>query len=124
MNLGAHACTVKVSLLPIPRVHAHPLCTTLMRRQNTVDFWAREALSAPSTSGGDNPADRVPDGSKKPYTVKEDMCFVYPVLQPDVRDTGKKGMLPWTSAGSKGCLRFAVLFANPFNRCGQFVSVF
>lgn len=59
----------------------------------------------------------------------EDMCFVYPMLQPvapaaststvgsgTVRQNsgGSPGALPWSS--STGFLRFGVFFANPFNR--------
>lgn len=59
----------------------------------------------------------------------EDMCFVYPILQPVVPAAaaaavgsgvarqypgGSADALPWS--GSTGFLRFAVFFANPFNR--------
>ena len=45
---------------------------------------------------------------------EEDMCFVYPVLQPAPR--APEEALPWSGAASKGYLRFSVFFANPFNR--------
>ena len=43
---------------------------------------------------------------------EEDMCLVYPLLQPSV--DGLHRVLPWSE--STGFFRFSVFFANPFNR--------
>ncbi|CAM9411538.1 unnamed protein product [Hapterophycus canaliculatus] len=45
----------------------------------------------------------------------EDMCFVYPILQPPPSRRSRNGKLPWSGEESRTFLRFSVFFANPFN---------
>eukprot|EP00903_Cladosiphon_okamuranus_P005945 g5874.t1 len=97
--------------------------------QNMMDVWSRHAPSQnaePPAAGSKLPGD-LPEGrgAKQPGEhsavaglQEEDMCFVYPVLQPRVRRRGSSGSgggLPWSGAESRTFLRFSVYFANPFN---------
>eukprot|EP00752_Nemacystus_decipiens_P018720 g16783.t1 len=89
--------------------------------QNMMDVWSRHASSGKAKPYAADSADRPEDRlSKQPPTPsapsqEEDMCFVYPVLQPRIRRRVGSGGLPWSGEESRTFLRFSVYFANPFN---------
>ncbi|CAM9630849.1 unnamed protein product, partial [Phaeothamnion confervicola] len=81
--------------------------------QNMTEIWPRSNASSGGSSAGDAGGDGSGDG--------EDLAFVYPVLQPVRKASGRKGsagaaaevaLLPWES--SRAFVRFAIFFANPF----------
>lgn len=84
--------------------------------------WSR-AAERQSTPGvpREVPAEQFAEQSKDRSAVEEeDMCFVYPLLQPAALvgggggGGGGVGGVPWSKAN--GYLRFSIFFANPFNR--------
>lgn len=83
-----------------------------------MDVWGRQA--EPSGARSADPAAGNSENlsaTAKAQVQEEDMCFVYPVLQPRVRRRrGNSGGLPWSGEDSRTFLRFSVFFANPFNR--------
>ncbi|CAM9903085.1 unnamed protein product, partial [Pylaiella littoralis] len=93
--------------------------------QNMMDVWGRRALSKElHPSAEDHSAGRAAEQSENHSAAAaqegEDMCFVYPVLQPvqqqqQRRGGGGGGGLPWSGEESRTYLRFSVFFANPFN---------
>ncbi|CAN0552990.1 unnamed protein product, partial [Ectocarpus sp. 12 AP-2014] len=93
--------------------------------QNMMDVWGRHASSGaavtPVESSGERSAEQSKEHSESTTAAQEeeDMCFVYPVLQPVLgrraRDGRGGGSLPWSGEESRTFLRFSVFFANPFN---------
>lgn len=90
--------------------------------QNMMDVWGRHAFPEDAEPSAVDSEDRSEDrATKQPekYSAavqEEDMCFVYPVLQPRVRRRSGSGGLVWSGEESGTFLRFSVFFANPFNR--------
>lgn len=90
--------------------------------QNMMDVWGRQASSQnadPSASGAEDRSEDRASKQLEKYSAaveEEDMCFVYPVLQPRGRRRGSSGGMPWSGEESRTFLRFSVYFANPFNR--------
>lgn len=102
-----------------------------------MDVWSRhplspgENLNLPAEGSENRTAERSEKRSAAAQE-REDMCFVYPVLQPVQRQQKKKKKknqrrgngggsgddsgLPWSGEESRTFLRFSVFFANPFNR--------
>ena len=107
---------------------------SLLCRQNMVEVWSRTPSEQPAVSKAARPGEGSAERAEKRVeeqafreqprpeqsaAEEEDMCFVYPVLQPApvAAESGGDGEgSPWAGAGSKGFLRFSVFFANPFNR--------
>lgn len=95
--------------------------------QNMVEVWSRD--SGPGVGAAEHSAkgslERFAERSSRENSAavaveEEDMCFVYPMLQPVVTKGGAEGgELAWSANASTGFLRFSVSFANPFNRCGM-----
>ncbi|CAN0131113.1 unnamed protein product, partial [Ectocarpus sp. 4 AP-2014] len=93
--------------------------------QNMMDVWGRHASSGAAVTHVGGSGERSAEQSKERSESttagqeEEDMCFVYPVLQPVLkrraRDGRGGGSLPWSGEESRTFLRFSVFFANPFN---------
>ncbi|CAN0041907.1 unnamed protein product [Ectocarpus sp. 12 AP-2014] len=93
--------------------------------QNMMDVWGRHASSGAAVTHVEGSGERSAEQSKgrsestAAAQEEEDMCFVYPVLQPVLRRRARDGRgggsLPWSGEESRAFLRFSVFFANPFN---------